>query len=167
MLQRLCKRSIFGLLLAVLAAGTLCVAAASAQSASSTAKKSTASSTSHSNTTAASSKSSKNSKSKRTKKVKGQAAPTPERISEIQDALAKKGMLAGPSTGKWDDSTVEAMKKFQSANGLNSSGKLDALTLQKLGFGSEVAGLGRPTPPPNSSNRLRNTSSQPADPSDQ
>ena len=60
---------------------------------------------------------------------------------------------------------MDAMKKFQSANGLNPSGKLDALTLQKLGLGSETAGLAAPTPPPNSANRLRNLSSLPSDPS--
>jgi len=39
------------------------------------------------------------------------------------------------------------MKKFQSANGLEPTGKIDALTLQKLGLGSEVAGKGAPMPP--------------------
>ncbi len=107
--------------------------------------------------------SSRTSSKKRTKKVKGQAAPTPERINEIQEALAKKGVFSGTPTGQWDDSTVEAMKKFQSSNRLNPSGKLDALTLQKLGLGSETAGLAAPTPPPNSSNRLRNMSSMPAE----
>lgn len=69
-------------------------------------------------------------------------------------------------TGKWDDSTADAVRKFQSSNGLNPTGKLDALTLQKLGLGSETAGLAAPTPPPNSVNRLRNTSSSPAEPQD-
>jgi len=86
--------------------------------------------------------------------VKGQAAPTPDRINEIQDALAKNGTYKGTPSGQWDDSTVEAMKKFQSTHGLTPSGKMDALTLQKLGLGSDTAGMGVPTPPPNSSNRL-------------
>jgi peptidoglycan hydrolase-like protein with peptidoglycan-binding domain len=94
------------------------------------------------------------SSSRTSKRVKGQAAPTPDRINEIQDALTKKGAYTGTPSGKWDDSTVEAMKKFQSTHGLNPSGKMDALTLQKLGLGSETAGMGVPTPPPNSSNRL-------------
>ncbi len=94
-------------------------------------------------------------KSSRSKKVKGQAAPTADRINEIQDALAKKGAFSGELSGKWDESTVEAMKKFQASNHLNPSGKLDAPTLQKLGLGSETAGMAKPTPPPNSSaNRL-------------
>jgi peptidoglycan hydrolase-like protein with peptidoglycan-binding domain len=46
------------------------------------------------------------------------------------------------------------MKKFQSAHGLNPSGKLDALTLQKLGLGSQTAGIAEPIAPPNSTSRL-------------
>jgi peptidoglycan hydrolase-like protein with peptidoglycan-binding domain len=77
----------------------------------------------------------------------GQKAPAPERISEIQQALAKDGSFNGTPSGKWDDSTVEAMRKFQSGHGLNPSGKLDALTLQKLGLGSQTAGVAAPMPP--------------------
>jgi peptidoglycan hydrolase-like protein with peptidoglycan-binding domain len=109
---------------------------------------------------------SKTSSRKKTKKVKGQAAPTPERINEIQEALASKGVLTSTPTGKWDDSTVDAMKKFQSSHGLEPTGKLDALTLQKLGLGSQTAGLAAPTPPPNAVNRLRSQSSLPAEPPD-
>ena len=93
-------------------------------------------------------------------------APMPERISEIQEALARKGAFSGAPAGKWDDSTVAAMEKFQSSNGLNPTGKLDALTLEKLGLGSETAGLGAPTPPPNTANRLRSASSSLAEPRD-
>jgi peptidoglycan hydrolase-like protein with peptidoglycan-binding domain len=100
-----------------------------------------------------SSKSGKSSSS-RGKRVKGQAAPTADRINAIQSALAKNGAYLGSPSGKWDDFTVEATKKFQSTHGLNPTGKMDALTLQKLGLGSETAGMGVPTPPPNSSNRL-------------
>ena len=96
--------------------------------------------------------------------MKGQAAPTPERINEIQEALAKKGVFAGTPTGKWDDDTVDAMKKFQGSSGLNPTGKLDAATLQKLGLGSDTTGLGAPTPPPNTANRLLNNTSSPPEP---
>jgi len=76
----------------------------------------------------------------------GQKAPTPDRISEIQSALAREGYYQGDPTGKLDSSTVAALEKFQSANGLDSSGKLDAPTLQKLGLGSDIAGVGAPKP---------------------
>jgi peptidoglycan hydrolase-like protein with peptidoglycan-binding domain len=78
---------------------------------------------------------------------RGQKAPTPDRISEIQQALAKDGSFTGTPNGKWDDSTVDAMKKFQDAHGLNPSGKLDAKTLQHLGLGSQTAGVAAPLPP--------------------
>jgi peptidoglycan hydrolase-like protein with peptidoglycan-binding domain len=98
--------------------------------------------------------------------VKGQAAPTAERISEIQEALEKKGSFVGTPTGKWDDGTVDAIRKFQASNGLNPTGKLDAPTLQRLGLGSQTAGLAAPTPPPNSANRLLNPASSPPEPSE-
>ena len=81
------------------------------------------------------------------RRERGQKVPAPERISEIQQALAKDGSFAGTPSGKWDASTVEAMKKFQAGHGLNPSGKLDAQTLQKLGLGSQTAGVAAPTPP--------------------
>lgn len=73
-----------------------------------------------------------------------QMAPTSDRIKEIQSALAKAGVYQGEPTGKWDDSTTEAMKRFQVSNGLQPTGKLGALSLQKLGLGSETAGRGAP-----------------------
>jgi peptidoglycan hydrolase-like protein with peptidoglycan-binding domain len=169
----LCKRNLGGLILAALAAGTFSVPAVAAQSnvaqSKKPAHKSSGAAATRSTKSAATMKSAKSSSRtssrRKSKKAKGQAAPTPERISEIQEALAKKGVFAGTPTGKWDDSTVEAMQEFQSSNGLNPTGKLDAPTLQKLGLGSETAGLAAPTPPPNSLNRLRSGSSSPADPS--
>jgi peptidoglycan hydrolase-like protein with peptidoglycan-binding domain len=91
---------------------------------------------------------------KRSSKQRGQKAPTADRISEIQTALAKDGSYSGEPSGKWDDSTVAAMKKYQAAHGLNPSGKLDALTLQKLGLGGTTAGVAAPLPPIGSTSRL-------------
>ena len=181
------KRSLGGLLLAAIAAGTCCVSVAAAQTSgqkstttphntskgghkSSTAQ-SAHTSSSHTANKASAPKSSKtgtskSSSKKKSKRVKGQAAPTAERISEIQEALAKKGTFVGTPTGKWDDGTVDAIRKFQTSNGLNPSGKLDAPTLQRLGLGSQTAGLAAPTPPPNSANRLLNPASSPPEPSE-
>jgi peptidoglycan hydrolase-like protein with peptidoglycan-binding domain len=75
-----------------------------------------------------------------------QKAPTPDRITEIQSALARKGYYQGDPNGKWDSNTVAAVQKFQSANGIDSDGKLDAPTLQKLGLGSDIAGVSAPKP---------------------
>jgi peptidoglycan hydrolase-like protein with peptidoglycan-binding domain len=111
--------------------------------------------------TAASSASAKTRKAskKSHRKERGQQAPTPDRISEIQAALSKDGSFNGTPSGKWDDSTVAAMRSFQSAHGLSPTGKLDALTLQKLGLGSQTAGVAAPIIPPNSTSRLISSSS--------
>jgi peptidoglycan hydrolase-like protein with peptidoglycan-binding domain len=86
------------------------------------------------------------SKKHRSKRESTQRAPTPVRISEIQSALARDGYYQGQPNGKWDSNTVAAMQKFQSGNGLEASGKLNALSLQKLGLGSSVAGVSAPKP---------------------
>ena len=65
-----------------------------------------------------------------------QKAPTPDRYKEIQQALASKGYLeSGAPTGVWDNSSVEALKKFQADQNLEPSGKLDSLSLIGLGLG--------------------------------
>lgn len=83
---------------------------------------------------------------KRTSRAPIQKAPTAERISEIQSALARGGYYSNDPNGKWDGDTVSALQKFQSANGLEPTGKLDALSLQKMGLGSEIAGVSAPRP---------------------
>jgi peptidoglycan hydrolase-like protein with peptidoglycan-binding domain len=85
---------------------------------------------------------------KRKPRQKAQTVPTPARISEIQSALAAQGAYKGQPNGKWDTATIQAMKDYQSTHGLTATGKLDALTLQKLGLGSEIAGRAAPLPPP-------------------
>jgi len=88
----------------------------------------------------------KKSKKKAKRTPRGQKAPTSDRIREIQDALVREGALDGKPTGKWDATTVEAMKKFQGNHGLSPTGKIDAVTLEKLGLGSDTAGKGAPIP---------------------
>jgi len=93
-------------------------------------------------------------RSKGSRKQPGQKAPTTERISEIQTALAREGSFTGPPTGRWDDDTAGAMRRFQASHGLSVNGKLDAPTLQRLGLGSQTAGIAAPTPPPGATSRL-------------
>ncbi len=97
------------------------------------------------------------SKSKRKPKVKGQTVPTPDRIREIQTALQKDGSYAGEPTGKWDAATTDAMRKYQDKIGVSPTGKIDAVSLNKLGLGSETAGKGAPVP-------AASSSAAPADP---
>jgi peptidoglycan hydrolase-like protein with peptidoglycan-binding domain len=95
------------------------------------------------------------------RRERGQKVPTPDRISEIQQALAKDGSFAGKPNGKWDAATIEATRKFQEAHGLNPTGKLDAKTLQQLGLGSQTAGVAPPIPPVSASSLQNATPSQP------
>jgi len=73
--------------------------------------------------------------------------PTADRITEIQTALSKGGYYQGDPNGKWDANSIAAMQRFQSANGIEATGKLDAPSLQKLGLGSDIAGVSAPRPP--------------------
>ena len=72
--------------------------------------------------------------------------PSVDRTQEIQAALERRGYYSGEPTGKWDSSTQESLRRFQTANGLPPTGKLDALSLQKMGLGSDVAGVSSPRP---------------------
>lgn len=103
---------------------------------------------------------------KKSRKQPGQKVPTADRVIEIQSALAKDGSFQGSPNGKWDDNTSVAMRKFQSSHGLNPNGKLDAPTLQRLGLGSQTAGVAAPTPPPGSFSRLTSSNNAPSGVSD-
>ena len=127
-----------------------------------TSKKSSGKTSSSKPTASAHGNSKKTAASKRSRRQPGQKAPTSDRVSEIQSALAHDGSFSGEPNGKWDDSTADAMRKFQASHGLNPTGKLDALTLQKLGLGSQTAGVAAPTPPPGAVSRLTSSNSLPA-----
>jgi len=65
-----------------------------------------------------------------------QLTPTPERYKEIQQALAAKGYLTPEqATGKWDDSSAAALRKFQADQNLDGNGKINSLSLIALGLG--------------------------------
>ncbi len=79
-----------------------------------------------------------------------QAAPSNERYREIQEALAKKGYLSTAPNGVWDQSSQEAMKKFQGDQNLDSTGKLTSRSIIALGLGATTASapLAQPAPKP-------------------
>jgi peptidoglycan hydrolase-like protein with peptidoglycan-binding domain len=137
------RKATYAALTLLLAAG-LGVFGSSAQAQSTTPKKTSSS-------TAGGAAHGKKRSRKSSRRERGQKAPTPDRISEIQQALAKDGSFAGKPNGKWDASTMEATRKFQEAHGLNPTGKLDAKTLQQLGLGSQTAGVAPPMPTVSSS----------------
>jgi hypothetical protein len=65
-----------------------------------------------------------------------QMSPSPDRYREIQGALASKGYLKPEdATGTWNQTSSDAMKKFQAEQNLDSNGKINSLSLIALGLG--------------------------------
>jgi hypothetical protein len=146
--------------------------AASKKSTAAHAKKTTTSktahkSTSHAKTTAKSGKTtakkgsssktaSRRGKGSRSKSAQTwrsrQLAPTPDRYKEIQSALAERGYLKKDPSGVWDTESTDAMRRFQHDQNLESTGKLNSLSLMALGLGAKhgsasPAAPARTTPP--------------------
>jgi hypothetical protein len=63
-------------------------------------------------------------------------APAPERYKEIQNALVSKGYLSPEdANGSWNPASSDALKRFQGEQNLDSSGKINSLSLIALGLG--------------------------------
>ncbi len=78
-----------------------------------------------------------------------QMTPSPDRYREIQGALASKGFLnPEDATGNWNQTSSDALKKFQSEQNLESTGKINSLSLIALGLGPkrETASATPPKP---------------------
>ena len=78
-------------------------------------------------------------------------APTPERYKEIQQALVSKGYLKPEDASSgWDQNSVDALKRFQADQNLDSKGKINSLSIIALGLGPkrDTASTKPPAPPP-------------------
>jgi peptidoglycan hydrolase-like protein with peptidoglycan-binding domain len=64
-----------------------------------------------------------------------QMGPTADRYRQIQQALIDKGYMQGSATGAWEQDSVAALRQFQMDQKLEVSGKINALTLIRLGLG--------------------------------
>lgn len=65
-------------------------------------------------------------------------------VTALQQALKLKGYFAAPINGRYDDNTVEAVKKFQKRSGLDADGIAGNSTIKKL-FGKNAANYVMPT----------------------
>ena len=74
-----------------------------------------------------------------------QAVPSPDRVKEIQEALAGHGYTT-PVDGVWGKETETAMAKFQQDQNLEGRGKLTALSLIALGLGPQKESAAKPEP---------------------
>jgi len=65
-----------------------------------------------------------------------QTVPSPERYKEIQDALVAKGYMRPEDVGSgWNQTSVDALKRFQGDQKIDNSGKINSLSLIALGLG--------------------------------
>ena len=77
-------------------------------------------------------------------KLRGQKAIDADRAREIQEALIREHYLKGQPTGKWDDATQAAMKRYQSDQGWQNRTVPDARALIRLGLGPDTGHLLNP-----------------------
>ena len=65
-----------------------------------------------------------------------QMAPSSDRYREIQHALVSKGYLQPEdATGVWNQTSIDGLKRFQSGQNIESTGKINSLSLIALGLG--------------------------------
>ena len=77
----------------------------------------------------------KKSKGKKSSRTRGQKAIDAERTRQIQEALIREHYLSGEPTGKWDDATQAALRRYQADNGWQIKTVPDSRALIKLGLG--------------------------------
>ncbi|WP_058867640.1 peptidoglycan-binding domain-containing protein [Chloracidobacterium thermophilum] len=70
------------------------------------------------------------------------------RTREIQEKLREAGFYQGEITGQYDESTREAMRNFQRANGLKETGTPTAPALLRLGLTKHTSEAGDTSAPP-------------------
>jgi hypothetical protein len=80
---------------------------------------------------------SKHHSSKKSRKPKGQQAIDSERCREIQEALVREHYMSGQPSGKWDDSTQQAMRRYQADQGWQNKSVPDSRALIRLGLGPD------------------------------
>src|SRR5581483_2389135 len=123
------KRGRLATLLGVISLSTgLCVAADAPVKSSSSASK--AQSVSHSSLH-------HKAKKGRRSRVRGQKAIDGSRVREIQQALIREHYLKRSPTGKWDDSTQAAMRRYQAQQGWQTKTVPDSRALIRLGLGPD------------------------------
>jgi len=68
-------------------------------------------------------------------RARGQQKIDSERAQAIQEALIRAHYLSGEATGTWNQSSEEAMRRYQADNGWQSKTVPDSRALIKLGLG--------------------------------
>jgi peptidoglycan hydrolase-like protein with peptidoglycan-binding domain len=74
-------------------------------------------------------------KGSKKKTARGQQKIDPERAESIQEALIRENYLSGEPAGVWNQSSEEAMRRYQADHGWQSKEVPDARALISLGLG--------------------------------
>lgn len=77
-------------------------------------------------------------------KYRGQQRPDAERTRAIQEALLRQNYLHGEPSGVWDQTTRNAMARFQEDHGWQTKMVPDSRALIALGLGPSTDGLINP-----------------------
>jgi hypothetical protein len=72
---------------------------------------------------------------KRKATTRGQQKIDPQRAQEIQEALIREHYLSGEAAGTWNQSSEDAMRRYQADHGWQSKTVPDARALISLGLG--------------------------------
>jgi hypothetical protein len=75
------------------------------------------------------------SRRKRTARTRGQQKIDSERAQSIQEALIRERYLSGEATGKWNQASEDAMRRYQGDHGWQTKTVPDSRALIKLGLG--------------------------------
>jgi putative peptidoglycan binding protein len=67
--------------------------------------------------------------------ARGQQKIDPQRAQEIQEALIREHYMSGEATGTWNQSSEDAMRRYQADHGWQSKTVPDARALISLGLG--------------------------------
>jgi peptidoglycan hydrolase-like protein with peptidoglycan-binding domain len=81
---------------------------------------------------------------KKSRRPRGQMAIDGERASQIQAALVREHYMNGEPSGKWDDSTQAALRRYQADQGWQSKSIPDSRALIRLGLGPDHVHLLNP-----------------------
>ncbi len=84
------------------------------------------------------------SKKSRKSRPRGQQAIDSERAQQIQQALVREHYMTGAPSGKWDDATQQALRRYQADQGWQSKSVPDSRALIRLGLGPDRGHLLNP-----------------------
>jgi len=115
--------------------GVLCLAAPAVAATTPSKNSAKTASTSNSKSSTHKGKHSRAKTKARSSKKRGQKAIESERAQQIQEALIREHYMDGEPSGKWDDATQAALRRYQADQGWQFKTVPDSRALIKLGLG--------------------------------